>query len=360
LLLNPGHTSLPRNEHSISERRDTLSNAILPKLTSEYKALNDVPRINSIHKTKPLTQDYTPENGFSDNIVDSNHTDNKLLSEITPIPLLSSILQDGGSSQKPWTLNQIPAGIERSLQSPGITDQVQNVIYTGASDVVSFISNPLKWNTQDIINAALITSGTLVLLSLDKEINKNFNNGGIKSTNDIVKFGHFYGETNTTEYTVLGVAAVGIVFNDKKVMQLGLELYESYLIADNITGLLKYSIGRSRPYDEKGPYEFKMFDRPKRFCALPSGHSTLAFSMSTILASYTDNDYLKILIYTPAFITAFARIYENAHWASDVFLGAAIGHFVARFIVSRHNPFNSDFVQFAFDRQGRPGIQMNF
>jgi membrane-associated phospholipid phosphatase len=42
------------------------------------------------------------------------------------------------------------------------------------------------------------------------------------------------------------------------------------------------------------------------------------------------------LAYSIATLTALGRINSNAHWASDVFLGSAIGFFTAKAIVTLH------------------------
>ena len=45
------------------------------------------------------------------------------------------------------------------------------------------------------------------------------------------------------------------------------------------------------------------------------------------------------LVYGVASLTAFSRLNRNKHWASDVFVGAAIGYFIGKMVV-RYNPFN--------------------
>jgi membrane-associated phospholipid phosphatase len=42
-----------------------------------------------------------------------------------------------------------------------------------------------------------------------------------------------------------------------------------------------------------------------------------------------------------ASLVAFERVYSDKHWTSDVFLGAAIGYFVAKDIVKKDNKNNS-------------------
>ena len=45
---------------------------------------------------------------------------------------------------------------------------------------------------------------------------------------------------------------------------------------------------------------------------------------------------MKILPYIPAGLTVASRIYNNAHWASDCFFGAAIGYFSADWVMDLH------------------------
>jgi hypothetical protein len=58
--------------------------------------------------------------------------------------------------------------------------------------------------------------------------------------------------------------------------------------------------------------------------------------MSTVFYNNVNTDLLKVVSYIPAFITGFSRMYHNKHWASDVFMGAAIGYFTTKFITDQH------------------------
>ena len=46
---------------------------------------------------------------------------------------------------------------------------------------------------------------------------------------------------------------------------------------------------------------------------------------------------MKWLAYLPAVLTAFSRVYQDDHWTSDVFLGAAIGYFVGTWVHNQHD-----------------------
>lgn len=94
-----------------------------------------------------------------------------------------------------------------------------------------------------------------------------------------------------------------------------------------ITEGLKRGLGRARPYTEKGPRHFTPFP-PNRhaFKSLPSGHASLAFAFFTPFAE----KYSRWIYLLPA-STAFARVYKDKHWVSDVVLGSTIGFLTGYF-----------------------------
>ena len=76
---------------------------------------------------------------------------------------------------------------------------------------------------------------------------------------------------------------------------------------------LKYAINEYRPNGSEHGF--------------PSGHSATAFFGATLLAKEYGEEYPIIAIagYTLAGSTAFLRMANNEHWATDVLMGAAIG-----------------------------------
>jgi membrane-associated phospholipid phosphatase len=69
---------------------------------------------------------------------------------------------------------------------------------------------------------------------------------------------------------------------------------------------------------------------------MPSGHSTVAFVISTVLSRNAKSPVLKVLAYLPVAFTMVSRVYQDQHWTSDVFAGAALGYFVADWVVDQH------------------------
>lgn len=69
----------------------------------------------------------------------------------------------------------------------------------------------------------------------------------------------------------------------------------------------------------------------------------MAFTISTVLSRNVNPVWLKVLLYAPAALTYISRVYQDKHWTSDDFIGAALGYYVATWVVDKHeNNVKSD------------------
>lgn len=119
--------------------------------------------------------------------------------------------------------------------------------------------------------------------------------------------------------------------------KMGFEIIQSVLYAETISVVMKTVIGRARPATGNNPGTYRPFALNKNsFNSFPAGHVDAAFSLATVLSRSTDSGFLKVLPYIPAGLTAASRVYNNAHWASDCFFGAAIGYFTADWVMDLH------------------------
>jgi membrane-associated phospholipid phosphatase len=67
---------------------------------------------------------------------------------------------------------------------------------------------------------------------------------------------------------------------------------------------------------------------------MPSGHAIAAFSVATIMARrYGSHRWVPDVSYGVAALVGFSRLTLSAHFASDVFVGGALGYSVIRFAV---------------------------
>ncbi len=161
----------------------------------------------------------------------------------------------------------------------------------------------------------------------------------IKSSfwDSVFAFGRWYGTGNPTLYAFVGFYLTGIFFHQHKLRDTGLLAGESFVFAGLITLIFKSFFGRWRPFTNHGDMSFYGFTwSDNDHLSFSSGHANVAFCLSAVLASTTDNVYLKVLYYIPAVITAVSRIYHNQHWLSDVVVGAMIAILITNVLVNFH------------------------
>ena len=120
----------------------------------------------------------------------------------------------------------------------------------------------------------------------------------------------------------IGVITAGVVAGDPRITRAGGRLAASVAVSTAAFETLKLVVGRARPDAGEGAWRFSPFSGRGAF---PSGHSTVAFALATSLSNELHNPWATAGLYAVATGTAWSRIYNQRHWASDVVLGAALG-----------------------------------
>ena len=121
------------------------------------------------------------------------------------------------------------------------------------------------------------------------------------------------------------VFALSLLSDNHKFQNASFTSVESIIYAGVIWTSLKYVIGRQRPEEENGAYEFSFFNQDHN--SFPSGHTGTAFALITPFVQYIDNPYAKLLYILPT-STALARQHLDKHWLSDTVAGGLVGYFV--------------------------------
>lgn len=142
-----------------------------------------------------------------------------------------------------------------------------------------------------------------------------------------------------------GLWAGGRLAGNENVATDGVRALEAVAASGAVTFLVKGMVGRARPYASPGDAHNMSFGRGfgtnSDYQSFPSGHTTAAFAFaSSVTARVAERSpararWLGPLLYGAAALTAYSRVYDNKHWASDVLAGAAIGT-VSGLLVVRH------------------------
>jgi len=131
--------------------------------------------------------------------------------------------------------------------------------------------------------------------------------------------------------------AYGLIAHDTASKKVSIELLQAGLYSELIGTILKIAIGRTRPIITENAFAyqpFTVFDY--NYHSMPSGHTTSAFALSTVMFRHAHTTFLKVLAYLPAGLTMFSRIYQHQHWLSDEILGGSIGFIVGNWVVDLH------------------------
>lgn len=134
-----------------------------------------------------------------------------------------------------------------------------------------------------------------------------------------------------------GMLAAGLVLDDPKLRATAVEGLAAGLVAGGIiTPTLQLIIGRAKPRAGQPAHTFDPFSGDR---SLPSGHTTQAFAVASVLATEYDHPLVRVGAYGMATAVGVSRMYRRSHFLSDVvgaaIIGTAVGTTVARYGIER-------------------------
>lgn len=189
------------------------------------------------------------------------------------------------------------------------------------------LSSPIRWQLNDWGKAGVIVLSTALVSTFDRPVRKfsyEIHNEPLDLINEV---GYWYGKPQSAIAFSGGFYLTGLATKNEWARETGLMLGTALMTSAIIEAALKTLVGRARPSAELGNYSFHPFEKDAKFHSFPSGHSTIAYTISFVLANRVNSKPLKILFYTLAASTAFCRIYSDAHWVSDVVMGGSVAWF---------------------------------
>lgn len=225
-------------------------------------------------------------------------------------------------------------------QSLLAVDQEPTYAERAMDDASSILSAPLRWQEHEWSTFAwssFAVLGTAALLDnpLREETRKHPYDSEwliqvekLGAEYSLITLGGFYLAGNFAEdATARSVAQDGLT--------------ASIIASGIITPSIKVMSGRTRPYENEGNSTFNGLAANKLNTSFPSGHTTEAFALASVISAHYEESWIQFTSYALASTVGLARIEHDAHFASDVVAGAMIGYWVGSTVVARHKQSRS-------------------
>ncbi len=216
------------------------------------------------------------------------------------------------------------------------------------SDIYEVIKAPAGWQNQDLWRLTAILGAGTLLFALDENIDSWSLERRTPSSEDLARFGSALGDGGYTGAFIAALYITGEIFGKQGLRKTALLSLESWLTSGAVVLGMKAIAGRARPYAEKGPYSFHPFTFRSDNYSFPSGHAASAFAVAAVIADQSDCLAVDVLAFSLSTLVAASRVHERNHWASDVFIGAAIGYFVGKKISKLHRNKDLENIQIGF------------
>jgi membrane-associated phospholipid phosphatase len=185
-----------------------------------------------------------------------------------------------------------------------------------------------------------VTGGTAGLIVADPHDTPYF-----RRTTQFESFNNaFSGRITATEIAFVPAAflVAGHFRQDSYAENTALLAGEAYADSAVVDMAMKAASRRLRPSDipPSGPFSGTFFrSRASPIVintSFPSSHSTAAFAVATVFSHrYRQHRWVPWVAYSMASVIGFSRVTNQAHFPSDVFLGAALGFTISEFAALR-------------------------
>ncbi|MBI2813736.1 MAG: phosphatase PAP2 family protein [Opitutae bacterium] len=248
---------------------------------------------------------------------------------------MATVLPLAAQTQHAWAVNDLLAGSGGS--SPARRPDSlfsRDYLHLLADDTQGILTSPLRWERQEWLLAGGLTGLVAGVSVLDGNTKTEAQEERTPELDQFTKQAQRFGSTYS--FLVLGgFEAYGYWAKDDKAKAVAMDGVTASIIASGIIApVLKFTVGRVRPSTATNTFEFRSFSGNDSF---PSGHTTQAFAVASVIAAHYDQWWVQGVAYGLAGVVGYSRIEQNAHFTSDVVAGAIIGTVVGRAIVHRHD-----------------------
>ena len=184
-------------------------------------------------------------------------------------------------------------------------------------------SRPFHWKKDNLVQLGALAAGTGLLYIYDEEVSNNLIKNKENVPSIVRDYGWYYGSPQNNYMITGAVYLTGLFTKNEKLRRTGVLLISSASAAGLLQQISKRAFGRARPRSERGKAVFEPGSGDKDYHSFPSGHAILAFTNAYAIAKQFKNPWVKSGIYALGLVPGVSRIWEGAHWLTDVAVSIA-------------------------------------
>jgi membrane-associated phospholipid phosphatase len=206
-----------------------------------------------------------------------------------------------------------------------------------AADWGNYFIEPFT-SRKNILISSGVVAATVISSAFDKDFRKGVSRQGFETYNhDFWDGPTFYGYVQYPSILGGALYTIGLFARETELRKTGRMLIQALTYSGTLTIGMRYLFGRTRPFSSKegSQYEFTWFQTAGDTQSFPSGHTAVAFATSTVLAERIDTWWARVILYSFAAMTGYARLYNDKHWLSDVIFGGALGFSSGMYVIKR-------------------------
>ena len=205
-----------------------------------------------------------------------------------------------------------------------------------ATDCWTYVSQPVSLDAGGWGKIGVVALGAVYFLAFDEDIDRSMQqNKDGPLIRPIVDVGETFevlglmGKTN--RYYAAGLV-LGYAFRWEWIQRVSTDILFSHFIGGMMRAAARPLIGRARPKEDKGAYEWHTDS-----LSMPSGHASTIIQLAAVLSHHIDYWPATVMAYGIAGTVLVQRIEAREHWASDVWVGAWNGWAVAQSVMRNHD-----------------------
>jgi len=190
-----------------------------------------------------------------------------------------------------------------------------------------YINKGTAFNEDDQLFIAIVGSMAVGAFFVDGAIRNYVQDELYGGSNAFTELLYGVGDLDNVFFGALALYSFNTALQDPDLHDTLIMAVQSLAVTEGVTEGFKGAFGRARPrHSPTDPYNFGGTGQ-----SFFSGHSSGAWAYSTVLACRYPQ--VKWLAYGFAGCVSASRVYEDAHWTSDVLTGALAGFIIGKLTV---------------------------